>query len=496
MNNTISVSQNVQHVAPNSGSSAKRSGDNEGKFSEHFSGTTDEKVSSQLSENRKNIQETDLPRGDAPIVDAASQGIAVVDAEVPQYAVKITKMPEIGIRNIPSDDVAGDVVDDIEVQTKNDDTQPVVVKPDESEAELQVENSKVGEKPAVPQSVPVAVAAADVGNNVSASKSQSEMASSRSLPPQAMAGRARVVTGRPENAEAAQDGAIKPDQINADGEEGRNAVRPARTMPEHMHKKVGDHRFTQEKGTNGEVNPNNVTGKADRPTNVSAAQNGFGARGIEGRLASMMTEASGAFEGDVKITMTKPEGHALPAMPQQLTVGGMSRTVVSQVLEMRQSNEAGTNALDAKPSAVRPDKVIEVQLMPRNLGTVGITIRNVAGRITIAIEVQGAEAERLIKTEVDKIAGAIRQAGQVVEDISVKRGVQMSQQSDSLTGDHQSGRQDEANFGRNSGNSMWQSSRDESNEASNSRDFGNVGIEENSELAVSSQKENRQGVYL
>ena len=151
---------------------------------------------------------------------------------------------------------------------------------------------------------------------------------------------------------------------------------------------------------------------------------------------------------------------------------------------------------DVKNDANKPVKIIEVQLMPRNLGTVGITIRNVAGRINISIEVQGAEAERLIKNEVDKIAGAIRQAGQVVDDLSIKRGVQMSQPTDSLTDDRGTSRQGEANSGQYSGNPLWQSSRGETDEGSNSQKFGEIGIQEHGEITTNSDNADRQGIYL
>lgn len=476
MNSNISINSGAQQVAANSGSSVRQSGkpgQADDKFSNHLAdATADEKTSGGLNEDGETVVDGELSSEDMQLVETATQGV-----EVPE-----TSVLEVELLEIP--------LDDLEIPVKNGDMEQVELKPVVTEAGPSVE----GVEDVV---VPAAIASAEVGKDTSVIKPQSEAAAKLSVDVNA-----KTVVGRRDGLKVDQGKVENKDLAASDTDDELDTTKPSRTMERPLERTVGRGRANGviqakvdgEKGMNPEQASNNIgASKSERAAN--GASSAFGVRGAEGRLASMM-EASGTFDGDVKITVGKQENHMLPAMPQQLTVTGMSRTVVSQVLELRRSGELEMTQLDVKTSANKPDRVIEVQLMPRNLGTVGITIRNMAGRVSISIEVQGAEAERLIKTEVDKIAGAIRQAGQVLDDITIKRGVQMSQQTDSLTDDRESGRQGNANFGPNSENPMRQSSRGETDEGSNRQRFGEIGIEERGEIAASSNKATRQGIYL
>lgn len=491
MSSNISISSGTQQVAANSGSSTKQSGQSgksgqaDGKFSDHLAdAAVDEKTGGALNEGGEPVVARELPGEDALPVATAAQKVEVPEIEVPE-----TGVIEIELQETP--------VGELEISVKTDGVEQVDLKPVTTKAEP---SGNIAEAAASVEEivVPVPIASAEVGKDVNVVKTQSEGAATK----QVGAANAKNVTGRRENFKVDQ-GEVEGRGLPAgEADDPLETKGPARTMERPLTRTVGrgrangviESKVEGDRGVNSEQAMNNNgadrTGRAD-----NGRPKAFGVRGAESRLASMM-EASGKFDGDVKITVGKQENHMLPVMPQQLSVTGMSRTVVSQVLELRRSGELETMGLDAKTNVNKPVKVIEVQLMPRNLGTVGITIRNMAGRISISIEVEGAEAERLIKTEIDKIAGAIRQSGQVLEDITIKRGVQMSQQSDSLTDDRETGRQGEANFGQNSENPMWQSSRGETDEGSNRQRFGEIGIEERGEIAASSNKATRQGIYL
>lgn len=487
MSNNISINSGAQQVAANSASPVKQSGKSgqaDGKFAEHL---VDAKVEGNASNGLKGGEEAtieiELPGEDAQLAETLTQEIEMPEIEVPETGAVDVELQEISL-------------DDLEIPIKNGKTAQVDLKPEAGEVVETVKETVV----------PVGVASAEVGKDVNAAKSQSEGAVTKPI----AAANAKTVMGRRENPKVDQGEVETRGQAIGDADDGLETTKPVRTMERPLERTVGRGRANGviqskvdgERGINPEQAANkNGAVKTERAANSAPgpasnpASSAFGVRRAEGRLASMI-EASGAFDGDVKINVVKQENHVLPALPQQLSVTGMSRTVVSQVLELRRSGELEMTGLDVKTGANKPVKVIEVQLMPRNLGTVGITIRNVAGRINISIEVQGAEAERLIKTEVDKIAGAIRQAGQVVEDITIKRGVQMSQQSDSLNDDRGADRHGEANFGQNSNNLMRQSSREETDGASDRQRFDEIGVQEHGEIAASSDKAARQGIYL
>lgn len=478
MSSNISINSGAQQVAANSGSSirqAGKSGQSDDKFSDHFADAgVDKKAHANVNEGGQAAVDSELPSED----NGQSQ-ILAPKVEVSEIAVADAKAVEGALEDLS-----------LEIAVKTDDAQQGDVKP----VATDVVPSAEGAEEVV---VPAAIVSAEAGKDTNTTKSQSEGAAASPV----AAANAKTVSARRDNLKADQGQVENKDLAAGEADDDMDTAKPSRTMERPLERTVGRGRANAviqakvdgERGMNPEQAANNNS--AARAERAAGSPNAFGARGVEGRLASMM-EASSAFDGDVKITVGKQEGHMLPAMPQQLTVSGVSRTLVSQVLELKRSGELELTGANVKTDVNKPIRLIEVQLMPRNLGTVGITIRNVAGRISIAIEVQGAEAERLIKAEVDKIAGAIRQAGQVVEDISIKRGVQTSQQTDSLTDDRGAGRQGEANLGQNPGDGMWQSSRGETDEASNRQRFGEIEVQERGEIAASADRNSRQGIYL
>lgn len=471
MSSNISINSATQQIAASSGSPVKRSEHADDKFAGHLAdAAVKEKTNGGPDEGGEPIVDSELSAEDSLLTEAKAQ-----KAEVPKAGVPEVESGEINL-------------DDLEISTKSSDVEQADLKPVATKVVPSADVAASVKEAAVS----AAAVSAEAAKNSGVGKTQGEAASVKSV----VATNVSNIAGRRESSRAAQGKVETGDLSVGDADAPSETVKQSRTMERPLVRTVGRGRANGvvegEKGTVTGLTPNNNGAvKAERP--VNAASQAFGRRGAESRLASMM-EASGSFDGDVKITVGKQENHMLPVMPQQLSVTGMSRTVVSQVLELRRSGELEAMGLDVKTTANKPVKIIEVQLMPRNLGMVGITIRNVAGRISISIEVQGAEAERLIKNEVDKIAGAIRQAGQIVEDISIKRGVQMSQQTDSLSDDR--GRHEGANFGRNSDNLMGQSSRGETDETSDRQRFGEIGIQESGKIASSSDKSTRQGIYL
>lgn len=82
--------------------------------------------------------------------------------------------------------------------------------------------------------------------------------------------------------------------------------------------------------------------------------------------------------------------------------------------------------------SVVPLKTIEVQLLPKTLGLIQVKIEVLDGKMTMLIETQSAKAEAAIKLESVQIMETIKAAGLSVEEISVRRNAELSQQDQAI----------------------------------------------------------------
>lgn len=490
--NSISIKANVQQAAANqrpvagskigNGADApvNGTGQNRGGFADHFAEVpADDMETSKLLEGAEIVAAGEL----APVEGEELTHTPMVEIDGP------AEEEGVELIGVSSDGV--DVEEGVKtptVEVPNVEKQPLVSKE-------------------VATAIPVVISGAEIGRQTAAAKADGDPLAkpqNGQLPPQSAVANNRNVTGRRENLKAEQETLGTNTLADSEGGDEADAPKLSRTSEGVSLRAPGQGTkglVLNDKGAGGEARPMdsaqipNGNGRANASANGNSTFGLSGGRGAENRLATMM-EASDAFSNGTKITVSKQENHILPASPQQLTVSGLSRTVVSQVIGMKSASTLEQSAPDAKLNTGGPSRIIEVQLMPRNLGAVGITIRTIGGKVSISIETQSAEAERLIRTEVDKIAGAIRQAGQVLDEISIKRSVHMAQQTDSLSGDHESNRQSGANINQNSNAPLWQSANDEKDQRLGQESIEDFDAQGTHDAAAASGTIARQGIYL
>lgn len=82
--------------------------------------------------------------------------------------------------------------------------------------------------------------------------------------------------------------------------------------------------------------------------------------------------------------------------------------------------------------SVVSQKTIEIQLLPKTLGLIQVKIEISDGKMTLMIEAQTAKAEAAIKQEIIQIIDTIKAAGLSVEDVSVRRNAELSQQDEAI----------------------------------------------------------------
>ena len=143
----------------------------------------------------------------------------------------------------------------------------------------------------------------------------------------------------------------------------------------------------------------------------------------------------------------------------------------------------------------RTGSQITVQLVPRTLGVVEIAIQNDNGRISLAIQTQSVEAERLLNAERNAIYESLRNGGFAVDEIKVASNPSLdsgNQQS------NRNSRSDEFGFADNGGsNGASEDTKDNSHPSSRFLDAGaQDGLRINSENKMDRDDEVREGLYL
>lgn len=82
--------------------------------------------------------------------------------------------------------------------------------------------------------------------------------------------------------------------------------------------------------------------------------------------------------------------------------------------------------------SVVSQKTIEIQLLPKTLGLIQVKIEISDGKMTLMIQAQTAKAEAAIKQEIVQIIDTIKAAGLSIEDVSVRRNAELSQQDEAI----------------------------------------------------------------
>ena len=138
--------------------------------------------------------------------------------------------------------------------------------------------------------------------------------------------------------------------------------------------------------------------------------------------------------------------------------------------------------------SVVSQKTIEIQLLPKTLGLIQVKIEISDGKMTLMIEAQTAKAEAAIKQEIVQIIDTIKAAGLSVEEISVRRNAELSQQDEAIK-DYSA----DENMQENLANGTFDDHFDGQKDKKMADDLASQGtdISDNSDLV-----DTRSGIYL
>lgn len=138
--------------------------------------------------------------------------------------------------------------------------------------------------------------------------------------------------------------------------------------------------------------------------------------------------------------------------------------------------------------SVVSQKTIEIQLLPKTLGLIQVKIEISDGKMSLTIEAQTAKAEAAIKQEIVQIVETIKAAGMSVEDVSVRRNAELSQQDQAIN-EFSSDANLQENFANGEFGEQFEDQKDDKNAK---------GLEDmNSENGAKGDRNNtRTGIYL
>ena len=199
-------------------------------------------------------------------------------------------------------------------------------------------------------------------------------------------------------------------------------------------------------------------------------------------MAQPLKDAAKAFQF-VTVAPAKAEPTIISSQPAVLVAapadGGqstlikpteMADLVRSLVADMKRSAQTALlTSAPATPSTPQL-KTLQVNLYPRDLGAVEITIRLAGDNATIAIKAQTQAALTRIQNDLESIHKSIQLSGQTVEEIQLGRLAATHPQTDGLKGDPFLG--DKGGFeGADLPESAANHPQDESEQAAENRDF-------------------------
>lgn len=138
--------------------------------------------------------------------------------------------------------------------------------------------------------------------------------------------------------------------------------------------------------------------------------------------------------------------------------------------------------------SVVPQKTIEIQLLPKTLGLIQVKIEISDGKMTLMIEAQTAKAEAALKQEVVQIIDTIKAAGLSVEEISVRRNAELSQQDEAIN-DFSAEDNTQEKLANGTFDDHFEGQKDQNNNDLLGRDDAEIDISSNN-------KDTRTGIYL
>lgn len=116
-----------------------------------------------------------------------------------------------------------------------------------------------------------------------------------------------------------------------------------------------------------------------------------------------------------QVSVTKSENHVSFLQP---TLPARIPELVSRVASQPQAFQPASRiAAEAASMADRPVAKIEVQLVPKNLGTVQISVQRQEGAVSIVIRAETVEAERILASETNAIRESLRSVGLTLDDL-------------------------------------------------------------------------------
>jgi len=241
-----------------------------------------------------------------------------------------------------------------------------------------------------------------------------------------------------------------------------------------------------------EPQPANVNASAERPkANVLRQETHF--RPVASTAASAPTShAADASSGGVEMSLAEPATIS-PAGTTVLSGSGLSGTTPpSQQIADHIFAEAATatdraGTVPDQVSAKATLRVLHIQLQPADLGAVTVRMELRDAELTLHVEADRRETADLIRNDQDALSKLLRSAGYSVDSGSIRvaepdrtlatqstsqQGTQTNLQSFSQSGSGASERQGHAhrgNTGANGGDASPQSSRNDTNETTDSR---------------------------
>lgn len=126
--------------------------------------------------------------------------------------------------------------------------------------------------------------------------------------------------------------------------------------------------------------------------------------------------------GQVKVDVVSAQTHMPPAPPATVQLlGDTIGEALKELANTRFAGEAGTEIFNqGEPAQPGASRRMVVDLNPRDLGTVRVTLVNRAGELHIEIVSSTDKATDLLNSHRDALAQSIRQAGSAVTEISVR----------------------------------------------------------------------------
>lgn len=165
------------------------------------------------------------------------------------------------------------------------------------------------------------------------------------------------------------------------------------------------------------------------------------------------------------------------------------RSLVSEMKHARQDSTVLNNQL--KPVSAQI-KSIQVNLYPRDLGAVEITIRLAGDNATVSIKAQTNAALTLIQNDIDTIQRSIQIAGQTLDEIQVGRLTSPNPQTDGFKGSQGFGENTHSQS-FNQAESAANHQEDNGEQEAENRDFLNIQVKTES---LEFSTDSRNGIYM